>query len=83
MYRCVKGKDSNRDELHKEAKILWLKHKRNIYLLSYMKDGSYTEKDMLKCRKEGVQTRTQHTKMFKVRKPVTEKYKKSLAYRGP
>ena len=58
--RCtlVKQNDSNRDVLHqsvhKEAKIVRLKHRRNIHLLSYMYDVSYTEKHMLKCRKEGV-----------------------------
>ena len=83
--RCalIREKDSNRDELHEEAKILRLKHRRNMHLLSYMYDVSHTEKHKLRHQKEGVQTRTQYKKLFKIRKPVTEKFKKSLAYRGP
>ena len=83
--RCALNKDrtESRDELHAEADLLRLKQRRDIHMLNYMFDVSQTRKAIVKPRDEGVKTRSHNKKMFRLRKPKTEKYKKSLAYRGP
>ena len=83
--RCALNKDklTSREELHAEAELLQLKHRRNIHMLSFMYDMSKIGGNIAKPREEGVKTRSQYKKLFRIRKPKTEKFKKSLAYAGP
>ena len=52
-------------------------------MLSYMYDMSQIESNLKGKRKVGVQTRSQNKKLMKTKKPHTERFKRSLAYRGP
>ena len=83
--RCAlnKGRYASREELHTEADLLQLKYRRDLHMLNYMYDMSQTEGNLRIRRTEGVKTRSDNKKLLKIRKPRTEKYKKSLAYRGP
>ena len=83
--RCALNRDRtmSREELHAEADLLQLKCRRNIHMLDYMFDMSQVEGHIIKPNVEGVRTRSHTKKTFRVRKPKTEKYKRSLAYRGP
>ena len=83
--RCAlnRDRDTSRDELHAEAGLLKLKYRRDLHVLNYMFDMSQIEGNIQGPREEAVRTRSQHKKLFKLRKPKTEKYKRSLAYRGP
>ena len=83
--RCALGRDrfTSSHELHVEAKLLKLKYRRDEHILNYMYSKSFDSTMLKKPRTVGVCTRSQKKKLFKVRKPNTEKYKKSLAYKGP
>ena len=63
--------------------MLQLKWQRDIQMLNYMYDMSQTGKNIVKPKEKGLRTRSHAKRLFKLRKPKTEKYKKSLAYRGP
>ena len=52
-------------------------------MLNYMFDMSQIGVNIVKLEEEGVKTRSQHKTLFRIRKPKTEKFKKSRAYRGP
>ena len=83
--RCAlnKGLDISSDELHRQAGLLKLKYRREQHLLNFVYDWSL-DKNKLKCKPKGsVSTRSQDKRLIKVKKPVTEKFKRSLAYRGP
>ena len=82
--RCAlnKGKEASTDELHVEAGLLKLKYRRKQHVLNFMYDRSSCKKN-LKVKGDGViVTRSQKKKVMKIRSPKTEKYKKSLSYRG-
>ena len=85
--RCAlgKGKYTNSKELHVEAGFSWLqlKYRRDLHMLNYMYDMSQIEENVRKNRGEGMRTRSCNKKLLKIRRPRTEKYKKSLAFRGP
>ena len=83
--RCAlnKGKFTDSDELHVDASLLQLKHRRELHMLNYMYDMAQIKGNLRKCRTEGVRTRSDDKKLVRIRKPRTEKYRKSLAYRGP
>ena len=81
--RCALGKglETSTDELHKEASILKLKYRREQHLLNYMYGQAQNQN--LHKPKSSIKTRSQSKKLLKVKRPVTEKFKKSLAYLGP
>ena len=83
--RCALNRDKfdSVSVLHADGKLLRLKHRRDIHTLCYMYDMSQNNKNLKKLVEGGVRTRSQNKKLIKIRKPNTEKFKKSLAYRGP
>ena len=83
--RCAlnRGIETSVAELHRIGKVAKLKQRRNQHLLSYMYDMSQITNNLKKKREGGVQTRSQNKRLVKIRKPSTEKFKKSLAYVGP
>ena len=83
--RCALGMDkyASKLEIHKEAKLLQLQYRREILLLCHMYDVSQIGNRLRKRREEGARTHSQNKKLLKIRKPTTEKFKKSVAYRGP
>ena len=83
--RCafMRDHETSVEELHRLAKLQKLKVRRDQHLLSYMFDQACTGKHLKKRRLTGVKTRSQNKKLLHLCKPNTEKFKKSLAYRGP
>ena len=75
--------DTSIKELHTKANLLQLRHSRGIHLLTHMYDQAKHVRN-LKVRKEGgVKTRSQNKRLLKMKKPSTERFKKSPTYRGP
>ena len=83
--RCALGKDKyfSVNDLHRDAKLLKLKYRRDLHMLSYMFDMAQIHTNVRNRRDNGVKTRSCDKKLLKIRKPNTERFKKSLAYRGP
>ena len=83
--RCALGLDriTGKVEIHKESKLHQLKHRREMNLLCHMYDVSHLSNQLQKQREVGVKTQSHSKRLVKIQKPSTEKYKKSLAYRGP
>ena len=83
--RCALNADkyADTDELHSAAELLKLKYRRETHLLNLMFDKAGVPGN-LKCqRSTGMSTRSSVKKLLKIRRPRTEKYKKSLSYAGP
>ena len=83
--RCAlnKGIEVSTIELHSEAKLLQLKYRREQHLLNFMYDQVQNH-SLLKAKSSyGVQTRSCNKLSLKVKRPYTEKFKKSLSYKGP
>ena len=83
--RCALGRniETSTSELHREARLLQLKYRREQHLLNFMYDQAQNT-DMLRSRNaSAVRTRTSNKKLLKVRRPRTESFRKSLAYVGP
>ena len=68
-------------DLHIEAELLPLKYRREEHLLNYMFDQAQNQS--LAKPKTQISTRSQMKKILKIKRPYTEKFKKSLAYIGP
>ena len=83
--RCALKRDnfSSSEDLHKDAKLLKLKFRREQHLLNFMYDMSLSQKNLKKTKSLGVRTRSSSKKLLKIRRPRTEKFKNSLTYRGP
>ena len=83
--RCAldKGIEANTCELHSEAKLLKLKHSGDQHVLNFMYGKSRSGESLKNKVENGVLTRSQKKTIMRIRQPKTEKYKKSLAYRGP
>ena len=75
--------DTGTEELHAEANILKLKHRREQPLLNFMFDMSNVKGNVKKRRKEGMSTRSQKFKSLRVVRPTLEKFRKSSTYQGP
>ena len=70
-------------ELHQEANILPLKYRREQHILNHMYDQAQNL-DSLRLRPAStIRTRLHKKRMLKLKRPYTEKFKKSLAYAGP
>ena len=76
-------KFADTDELHVKADLLRLKYRREAHLMNLMFDLSKVSGKLKRPNKFGVSTRSSARKLFKIRKPRTEKYKKSASYIGP
>ena len=83
--RCAlnKGMESSSDDLHAEAKLLKLKYRREEHLLNFMYDWAQDARKLKSKRGRGVTTRSCSKPLLKIKKPSTEKFKKSLSYYGP
>ena len=80
--RCALNKriETSRACLHAEAGLLRLNFRREQHLLNFMYDWSQNPKFLSKKHSEAMQTRSHTKKLLKIKKPNTEKFKKSLAY---
>ena len=83
--RCAlnKGIETSSSELHREAGLLKLKYRREQHLLHLVYDWSKNKGNLKVKPVNSVVPRSQAKKLFKIKKPYTEKFKKSIAYRGP
>ena len=83
--RCALGKglECGSDELHNEAKLLKLKHRRQQHLLNHMFDQAQNAKNYRQRPSSGVKMRSQNKKLLKIKRPYTERFKKSFGYLGP
>ena len=83
--RCALNKDcdTNIKDLHREAKLLKLKYRREQHVLNYMYDFAQNEEHRKSQSKLNVKTRSSKKLLLRIKRPHTEKFKKSLAYRGP
>ena len=83
--RCALNKSIDAvssDELHAEAGLLKLKYRREQHLLNFMYDWSLNNSLLVSKPEGSVATRSSKKRLFKLKKPRTEKLKKSLAYKG-
>ena len=83
--RCALNKDieTSIDDLHVEANVLKLKFRREQHLLNFMFDRALDPKLLKTKPKHSIVTRSSRKRLMKLKRPYTEKFKKSLAYRGP
>ena len=83
--RCAlnRGVDMSSDDLHEEARLHKLAFRREQHLLHFMHDWA-KDPAKLKGKSESlIKTRSQNKKLLNIKKPRTEKFKKSFAYQGP
>ena len=83
--RCALNKrlDVSSNELHKEAGLLKLKFRREQHILNFMFEWSLDSRKLKSKPTNSRSTRSKEKRLLKLKKPVTEKFKRSLAYRGP
>ena len=83
--RCAlnKGLDTSSTQLHAEAGLQKLAKRRELHLINFMYDWSLDPDNLKKKSKKLMVTRSGAKKLMRTKKPNTEKYKQSLAYRGP
>ena len=83
--RCALGRDhdSNVRDLHNDANLLKLKFRREQHILNYMYDFAQVEGNIRPKSKSSIKTRSSNKLFLKTKRPHTEKFRKSLAYRGP
>ena len=83
--RCALGRDleTSTDDLHAEARLLQLKYRREQHLLNFMYDQAQDVNKLQVKNVLAIRTRSSNKKLLKVKRPRTEKFKKSLAYIGP
>ena len=82
---CALNKDCDTSigDLHREAKLLKFKFRRERHVLNYMYDFAKDEENHKSQSKLNVKTRSSNKLLLRIKRPHTEKCKKSLAYRGP
>ena len=85
--RCAlhKNKYAGSADIHKEARILKLKDRRNVHVLLHMFQlAQMPDFKLWKTHQStGVRTRSSKKKLITICKPNNEKYKKSITYQGP
>ena len=83
--RCAlnRDKETHIDDLHEEAKLWRLKDRRDLHVYNLMFDKSRKEGNLRSTRKVGAVTRSCAKMQLKIARPRTEKFKKSLSYKGP
>ena len=77
------GTEVSTDDLHNEANLLKLQHRRELQILNFMYGVSDNNENRVTRADNVPVTRSQKKKVLKVRRPKTEKFKNSLAYLGP
>ena len=75
--------DTNINDLHSDANLLHLKYRREQHLLNFMFDMAQIPSNQKPRSKSTVKTRSSNKLLLKIRRPRTERFKKSLAYLGP
>ena len=83
--RCAlnKGIEYSSIELHNEANLLKLVYRWEQHLLNFMYDYAQQAVNCRLSPSMSIKTRSQNKKLLKVKRPYSEKFKKSLAYFGP
>ena len=85
--RCAlhKNKYVRTAELHDEAKLLKLKDRRHMHILLHMFQLSQMPDFKLwkVHQPTAIKTRSSKKKLFSLRRPANEKYKRSITYQGP
>ena len=83
--RCAlnRGIETSNAELHSEAKLLKLNYRREQHMLSYMYDQSLNPALLKKRKRDGVRTRSHCKRLLRIKRPINEKFRKSVTYRGP
>ena len=69
----IKDIDTTTEELHEEAGLLRLMHRRDQHMLNFMFDLSQSKCNVLVHRSEGAVTRSSKKRLMKVKRPKTEK----------
>ena len=75
--------DTSRDDLHIKANLLRLKFRREQHILNHMFDVAQVQSNLKPANKLSVKTRSSAKKLVKCKRPITEKFRKCLAYLGP
>ena len=83
--RCALNKDCDysTDEIHAEAHLQKLCYRREQHTLNFMFDAAQVLTNRKNVSKSSVVTRSANKKLLKIKRPRTEKFKRSLAYVGP
>ena len=83
--RCalIRDADSGSTELHSEAHLLKLCHRREQHTLNFMYDNAQLITYHKTGSKMSVKTRSSRKILLKIKRPRTEKFKRSMAYIGP
>ena len=83
--RCAlnRDKESHVEDLHTDAQLWRLKYRRELHLYNLMFDKSKVDCNLRNVRKVGAVTRASTKKQLKIARPRSEKFRKSLSYRGP
>ena len=81
---CALGRDTDTSivDLHKSANLLRLKFRREQHLLNHNYDTAQDETTHKVNSKVPVKTRSSKKLLLKIKRPHTERFKKSLAYVG-
>ena len=83
--RCALNKGvfmASTDELHAETGLLKLKYRREQHLLNFIYDWSLDDSRLITRAQNSVVMRSSHKKQFKLKKPNSEKIKKSFTSKG-
>ena len=83
--RCAlnQDRDSSTVELHKQAGLLKLEHRRHQHLINFMFDVAKDRNNLKPKGSVGVSMRSSCKTLLKCKRPRTEKFKKCPAYLGP
>ena len=83
--RCAlnRGIETSTNDLHLEANLMKLHYRREQHILNYMYDEAQVPANLRAKSKSAMKTRSSNKILLKVKRPITEKFKKSLAYTGP
>ena len=83
--RCAFNRDIDTSiiDLHSEANLLQLRFRREQHVLNFMFDMAQERSNRKSKSKSNIRTRSSDKILLKVRRPRTEKFRKSLAYSGP
>ena len=83
--RCAlnRGFETGSVDLHKEVGLLKVHFRREQHTLNFMYDKAQITSNIRSTSKLSVKTRSSNKTLLKVKRPRTEKFKRSLAYVGP
>ena len=83
--RCALNEDRSTStlDLHNQARLLKLNHRREQHLLNFMFDVARDKSNLKPKNETGVVTRSSSKTLLKCKRPRTERFKKCLAYLGP